>query len=536
MLTALFAVAGGLLGSASSPPVAGRSGGLVRMVANLPADSASSSSDDDLANNTPLKYHTFGGALRPLRPLRLAHMEPLPRLARQLISPRDRLILSFVLEYLQTSSLGLSDVALHISGGYVRDLLLGRKSDDLDLSLCLRELHPNITIDTVACGMPDFALERPDLGIEQVEVITCLSEASRGKSVDAAQVRITISSWEEPTIVDLMPTIGKETYDANDRIPRRDVRGTAEEDTLRRDLTICALLLRVTRMEVAPLEMKPAEALREIRSRKRRLELEEAAAKAVEHESGRPEWSILNVDVLDGLAAVRDEHGPARLIFTDPPYNIGIDYGTGKDADSLSDGAYLRWVDEWIGLCCDCLTDDGSLWVMIGDEYAAEYAMILKRRGLTLRSWIKWYETFGVNCQNKFNRTSRHIFYAVKDEKSFLFNPEPVTRPSDRQTKYGDSRASAGGKLWDDVWQIPRLTGTCAERIPDFPTQLPLALVEPIVLCASMSGDLVVDPFNGSGTTGVASVRNGRKYVGVEKSETFSDVAHVRLSGTKVNQ
>jgi site-specific DNA-methyltransferase (adenine-specific) len=251
--------------------------------------------------------------------------------------------------------------------------------------------------------------------------------------------------------------------------------------------------------KVASLEMKPAEALREIRSRKRRLELEEAAAKAVEHETCRPEWSILNVDVIDGLASVRDEHGPARLIFTDPPYNIGIDYGTGKDADSLSDSDYLRWVDEWIGLCCDCLTEDGSLWVMIGDEYAAEYAMILK------------------------------------DEKSFVFNPEPVTRPSDRQTKYSDSRAASGGKLWDDVWQIPRLTGTCAERIPDFPTQLPLALVEPIVLCASMPGDLVVDPFNGSGTTGVASVRNGRKYVGIEKSEKFADIAHTRLMGTKVN-
>jgi site-specific DNA-methyltransferase (adenine-specific) len=287
--------------------------------------------------------------------------------------------------------------------------------------------------------------------------------------------------------------------------------------------------------KVAALEMKPAAALREIRSRKRRLELEEAAAKAVAYENDRPAWSILNVDVLDGLAAVRDEHGPARLIFTDPPYNIGIDYGTGRDADSLADGDYLRWVDDWIGLCCDCLTKDGSLWAMIGDEYAAEYAMILKRRGLTLRSWIKWYETFGVNCRNKFNRTSRHIFYAVKDEKSFVFNPEPVTRPSDRQTKYGDSRAASGGKLWDDVWQIPRLTGTCAERIPDFPTQLPLALVEPIILCASMPGDLVVDPFNGSGTTGVASVRNGRKYVGIEKSEKFADIAHTRLMGTKVN-
>ena len=281
-------------------------------------------------------------------------------------------------------------------------------------------------------------------------------------------------------------------------------------------------------------EMKPAEALREIRSTKRRQDLEEAAAKAAaeRHESDRPKWSILNADVLDGLESVRDEHGPARLIFTDPPYNIGIDYGDGEQADRLSDAAYMKWVRQWFALCWDCLTDDGSLWVMIGDEYAAEYAVELKATGYTVRSWIKWYETFGVNCSNKFNRTSRHIFYAVKDPAAFVFNPEAVTRPSDRQTKYGDSRASAGGKIWDDVWQIPRLTGTCSERIPDFPTQLPLALVEPIVLCASMPGDLVVDPFNGSGTTGVAAVRNGRKYLGVEKSEAFADIATKRITAS----
>jgi len=281
-------------------------------------------------------------------------------------------------------------------------------------------------------------------------------------------------------------------------------------------------------------DMKPAEALREIRSTKRRQELEEAAAKAAaeRHESDRPKWSIINGDVIEGLESIRDEHGPARLIFTDPPYNIGIDYGEGEQADRLSDTAYMKWVRQWFSLCWDCLTDDGSLWVMIGDEYAAGYAVELKATGYTIRSWIKWYETFGVNCSNKFNRTSRHIFYAVKDPSAFVFNPEPVTRPSDRQTKYGDSRASAGGKIWDDVWQIPRLTGTCAERIPDFPTQLPLALVEPIVLCASMPGDLVVDPFNGSGTTGVASVRNGRKYVGVEKSEAFADMATKRITAS----
>lgn len=280
-------------------------------------------------------------------------------------------------------------------------------------------------------------------------------------------------------------------------------------------------------------EMKPAEALREIRSEKRRKQLQEAAAKAAtELAEDRPKWSILNVDVIDGLESVRDEYGPARLIFTDPPYNIGIDYGEGEKADMLTPQAYMKWVRNWFGLCWDCLTDDGSLWVMIGDEYAAEYCTELKATGFTIRSWIKWYETFGVNCSNKFNRTSRHIFYAVKDERSFVFNPEPVTRPSDRQTKYGDNRAAAGGKLWDDVWKIPRLTGTCTERIPDFPTQLPLALVEPIVLCASMPGDLVVDPFNGSGTTGLASIRNGRKYVGIEKSEKFADMADMRLRAT----
>lgn len=329
--------------------------------------------------------------------------------------------------------------------------------------------------------------------------------------------------------------------DHNDPAPKRSKANVAREARAAEAKVSPATMARADQIakrpdleeKVVAGEMKPAEALREIRSEKRRKELAEAAAKAdAERKADRPQWSILNIDVLDGLEAVRDEHGPARLMFTDPPYNIGIDYGEGEKADLLSPQAYMKWVRQWLGLCWDCLTDDGSLWVMIGDEYAAEYCTEIKATGFTVRSWIKWYETFGVNCSNKFNRTSRHIFYAVKDEKSFVFNPEPVTRPSDRQTKYGDSRAAAGGKLWDDVWQIPRLTGTCAERIPDFPTQLPLALVEPIVLCASMPGDLVVDPFNGSGTTGVASIQNGRKYVGIEKSEKFADMADMRLRAT----
>jgi site-specific DNA-methyltransferase (adenine-specific) len=119
------------------------------------------------------------------------------------------------------------------------------------------------------------------------------------------------------------------------------------------------------------------------------------------------------------------------------------------------------------------------------------------------------------------------------DEDNFVFNETEALRPSDRQTKYGDSRAQSSGKIFDDVWQIPRLTGTAKERIPDFPTQLPIELVSRIVRIASEPGDLVVDPFNGSGTTGVAAISSGRKYIGIDASEKFIDLADRRLKGIR---
>lgn len=268
-----------------------------------------------------------------------------------------------------------------------------------------------------------------------------------------------------------------------------------------------------------------------IKKEEKLKELEEAAQKAQEEALAEdsPQWSILNVDVYKGLDSIAADWPKARLIFADPPYNIGIDYGNGVKADLLKPDRYMAWVNGWITRAIDCLTPDGSLWVMIGDEYAAEYGVLLKSKGLTIRNWIKWYETFGANCANKFNRTSRHIFYCVRDPNNFVFNSDPVSRPSDRQTKYNDKRANPAGKIWDDVWMIPRLTQSCNERIPQFPTQLPLDLVSAIVECASMPGDLVVDPFNGSGTTGAASLTSGRKYIGIELNEHFADLTAKRF-------
>ena len=272
-------------------------------------------------------------------------------------------------------------------------------------------------------------------------------------------------------------------------------------------------------------EVTIPQARRIVQREEKREELKAKAAAAPAEAADS--WRVVHGDCLAELAKLRK--GSARLIFADPPYNIGIDYGEGEKADLLPDGEYMAWAAEWLRLCHTALAGDGSLWVLIGDEYAAEYGVAIKGAGFTVRAWVKWYETFGVNCPNNFNRCSRHLFYCVKDPRRFVFNADAVNRPSDRQAKYGDRRADPGGKIWDDVWVIPRLVGTAKERIPDFPTQLPLALLRPIVGCCTEPGDLVVDPFNGSGTTGVAAAEAGRRYVGIEKSERFAELARQRL-------
>jgi site-specific DNA-methyltransferase (adenine-specific) len=248
----------------------------------------------------------------------------------------------------------------------------------------------------------------------------------------------------------------------------------------------------------------------------------------------RPSWEILHGDCLELLPDLP----LADLIFADPPYNIGIDYGAGAKVDKLPEAEYLAWCATWMRLCADRLTDDGSLWVLIDNKHADYFGLMLRQIGLHRQNWIIWYETFGTNCRNGFNRTSRHLFHCTKHPTQYVFNREAVNRPSDRQITYHDKRANPGGKNWDDVWgskrkdgsgAIPRVCGTHKERIPGFPTQLPLALLRPIIGCASNSADLIIDPFCGSATTGVAAVELGRSFIGIEKQPRFVELAQERL-------
>lgn len=278
-----------------------------------------------------------------------------------------------------------------------------------------------------------------------------------------------------------------------------------------------------------------SQAVRVVERGEKSRELKARAAKTPMPSSiAAPDWRVLTGDCVEHMGRMAHEALRFRLIFADPPYNQGINYGDGAKADRLPDAEYRAWCKLWMGRCADLLTDDGSLWVLISNEWADEFGVILKRElGLHRRAWIKWYESFGVNAANNFNRCSRHLFYMVRDPKRFVFHPEAVNRPSDRQLKYGDKRADPGGKIWDDVWginpPIARLVDNAAERIPEFPTQLPLALMRPVIACASDVGDDVLDPFNGSASTGAAAVELGRRYTGIDKVAKFVRLSELRL-------
>jgi site-specific DNA-methyltransferase (adenine-specific) len=258
--------------------------------------------------------------------------------------------------------------------------------------------------------------------------------------------------------------------------------------------------------------------------------------------SDSPSWSVITSDCIAEMK--RMEPGSARLVFADPPYNIGVDYGDGFD-DKRSPAEYLAWSRRWIGAAARLLTPDGSLWLLVNHEWSADLFVAMREAGPRHRQTITWYETFGVNCTAKFNRCSRPLFHMTRHPRRFVFNrrdPE-IRRPSDREAVYKDKRAKnpkrpkPPGKLHDDVWIIPRLAETHAERrkTPDgetaFPTQLPIRLLRRVVACASQPGNLVVDPFNGSGTTGAACIELGRRYVGIEASGRFAEMARCRLEG-----
>ena len=196
------------------------------------------------------------------------------------------------------------------------------------------------------------------------------------------------------------------------------------------------------------------------------------------------------------------------------------------------------------------LSADGTFWLAIGDEYAAELKVMATRElGFACRSWVVWYYTFGVNCKNKFSRSHAHLFHFVRDPQAFTFNADQIRVPSARELVYGDKRANPKGRLPDDTWILrpqdlaegfgpeentwyfPRVCGTFKERSGWHGCQMPEQLLGRIIRSCSHEGDVVLDPFGGSGTTLAVAKKLGRSFLGFELSEAYAARIEERLTG-----
>lgn len=249
-------------------------------------------------------------------------------------------------------------------------------------------------------------------------------------------------------------------------------------------------------------------------------------------------------DCVSGMAEMAAES--VDLAFADPPFNIGYEYDVYDDAKEAEH--YLDWSRQWIEGVHRVLKPDGTFWLAIGDEFAAELKIISQKTGFKCRSWVIWYYTFGVNCKMKFSRSHAHLFHFVKDAQNFKFNDDAIRVPSARQLVYADGRANPAGRLPDDTWILrpqdvpggfeatgdtwyfPRVAGTFKERAGFHGCQMPEQLLGRIIRACSNPDDLVLDPFSGSGTTLVVAKKLGRRWIGFDLSADYIARGSARIA------
>ena len=229
--------------------------------------------------------------------------------------------------------------------------------------------------------------------------------------------------------------------------------------------------------------------------------------------------------------------GSVDLIFADPPFNWNRGYDRWDDA--MPDQKYLSFTYEWLDTCIAALAPTGSLWVNIPDDWAAEIVVHLKQRKLTMVNWCIWHYRFGQNTSARFISSKVHVLYFCKDPSKRMFNTEPILEPSDRATTYFDPRTqnkkegTPGMRLPMDVWygkNWGRIQGNNKERRPNHDNQIPEVYLERVIRACSNPGDLVLDPFLGSGTTCMVARELGRDSIGIEYSPDMAKSALERIS------
>lgn len=245
---------------------------------------------------------------------------------------------------------------------------------------------------------------------------------------------------------------------------------------------------------------------------------------------------IINGDLFEMIQYIPD--GIADLIIIDPPYNLSKTFNSSRFSARSSE-KYIDYVRSWFHSVCRKLKPNGSLY-MCGDWKCSSEQQQAIEEELTILNRITWQREKGRGASANWKNAMEDIWFAVKDEKDYYFNVEAVKmkrkviapykengKPKDwEETKDGNFRITCPSNFWDDIsipfWSMPENT--------DHPTQKPEKLIAKLILASSKPGDVVFDPFVGSGTTCVVAKKLGRKYIGIEIDEEYCTWGVKRLN------
>lgn len=213
----------------------------------------------------------------------------------------------------------------------------------------------------------------------------------------------------------------------------------------------------------------------------------------------------------------------ADLIIADPPYNIGKDYGNKSDKQDFDE--YIGFTKDWLTECHRILKNNGTIYVFIGFRFISYlYQIMEKDLNMNFINWISWHYTQGIGKTKGFSPRHDDILMFSKSDK-YKFNLDDIRIPQKFYRKINNMRGANPG----DVWEVSHIHYCQKGRRPH-PTQKPEALIERMILASSSEGDLVIDPFSGSGTTLRVCQQLNRNGIGIEINSEYVKQTHERLN------
>lgn len=243
--------------------------------------------------------------------------------------------------------------------------------------------------------------------------------------------------------------------------------------------------------------------------------------------------SVVCGDCLDIMRQIPD--GSIDLIFADPPFNAGKDYGDFDDSKEVED--YYSWLLVRLEEMVRILRVGGALWLMNSPTHIGFCQVSLDELGLTFRNMVVWAYAGPTPAKGHLPKTWRPILFYSKGKLN-CFHQERVEL--ERATLYYNP-TKAETRPVHDLWpDIPKLVGgylappELLETLDGkfaHPTQMPERIAERIILLTSDEGDLVFDPFAGTGTIAVVAKRLGRSYIVCDISKKFVEMTNIRLKG-----